>query len=88
MTASITLATMKVAHTRATEGLSMSADTTTEDAEALAEKAGKKTGSGATANPGDKHLAENSKENLDEKLENAGEESFPGSDPVSVKITK
>jgi len=47
-----------------------------------------KTGLGATAMPGDKHLAENSKENLDEKLDNASEESFPGSDPVSVKITK
>ena len=47
-----------------------------------------KTGLGATAMPGDKKLPENSKENLDRKLDNASEESFPGSDPVSVKITK
>lgn len=61
-------------------------DSTTAKVEA--EKAAKQTGFGATANPNDKHLAENSKENLDEKLDNAAEESFPGSDPVSVKITK
>jgi hypothetical protein len=36
----------------------------------------------------DKKLPENSKENLDEKLDNGVEESFPASDPVSVKITK
>ena len=48
----------------------------------------KKTGTGATATPGDKKLPENSKENLDKRLDQAAEESFPSSDPVSVKITK
>jgi hypothetical protein len=48
----------------------------------------KRTGAGATAQPGDKKLPENSKEKLDERLDHAAEESFPGSDPVSVKITK
>lgn len=36
----------------------------------------------------DHKLDANSKENLDEKLDNAVDESFPASDPVSVKITK
>jgi hypothetical protein len=36
----------------------------------------------------DDDLDENSKDRLDERLDQAGEESFPGSDPVSVKITK
>jgi hypothetical protein len=36
----------------------------------------------------DETLPENSKENLDEKLDHAIEETFPTSDPVSVKITK
>lgn len=36
----------------------------------------------------DRKLPENSKENLDRKLDEANEESFPASDPVSVKITK
>lgn len=36
----------------------------------------------------DRKLPENTKENLDRKLDEAGEESFPASDPVSVKITK
>ena len=36
----------------------------------------------------DRKLAENSKENLDDKLDSGVEESFPASDPVSVKITK
>ena len=36
----------------------------------------------------DEKLPENSKKNLDEKLDNALEETFPTSDPVSVKITK
>jgi hypothetical protein len=36
----------------------------------------------------DKHLPENSQENLDDKLDHALEETFPTSDPVSVKITK
>ena len=48
----------------------------------------KRTGSGATASPDDNKLPENSKENLDEKLDHAVDETFPGSDPVSVKITK
>ena len=48
----------------------------------------KRTGTGATASPDDNKLPENSKENLDEKLDNAVDETFPGSDPVSVKITK
>jgi len=45
-------------------------------------------GLGTTANPGDHNLPENSKERLDEKLDQGVEETFPGSDPVSVKITK
>ncbi len=36
----------------------------------------------------DEKLPENSKANLDKKLDHAIEESFPTSDPVSVKITK
>jgi hypothetical protein len=36
----------------------------------------------------DEELPENSKENVDEKLDNAIEETFPTSDPISVKITK
>lgn len=36
----------------------------------------------------DHKLPENSKENLDAKLDHAIEETFPTSDPVSVKITK
>lgn len=36
----------------------------------------------------DRKLPENSKQNLDEKLDHGVEETFPGSDPVSVKITK
>lgn len=52
------------------------------------EKTEKRTGVGSTAQPNDKKLPENSQENLDKRLDNASEESFPGSDPVSVKITK
>ena len=37
---------------------------------------------------GDKNLPENSKENLDRKLDHAVKETFPTSDPVSVTITK
>jgi hypothetical protein len=48
----------------------------------------KRSGVGETANPRDKKLPENSKENLDRKLDEGVEESFPASDPVSVKITK
>jgi hypothetical protein len=36
----------------------------------------------------DEHLEENSKKRLDKKLDHALEETFPTSDPVSVKITK
>ena len=36
----------------------------------------------------DRKLPENSKENLDKKLDHAIEETFPTSDPISVKITK
>jgi hypothetical protein len=36
----------------------------------------------------DETLPENSKENLDKKLDHAIEETFPTSDPVSLKITK
>jgi len=38
--------------------------------------------------PPDSNLPENEKENLDAKLDHAIEETFPTSDPVSVKITK
>jgi hypothetical protein len=48
----------------------------------------RKTGFGAKGSPDDHKLPENSQENLDEKLDNAVDETFPGSDPVSVKITK
>ncbi len=36
----------------------------------------------------DDKLPENSKKSLDEKLDEGVEETFPASDPVSVKITK
>jgi hypothetical protein len=36
----------------------------------------------------DDKLPENSKKNLDKKLDHALEETFPTSDPISVKITK
>ncbi|MBF9232768.1 hypothetical protein [Microvirga alba] len=39
-------------------------------------------------NARDKKLPANSKEALDRRLDEASEESFPASDPVSVKITK
>ena len=48
----------------------------------------KRSGFGETANPKDKKLPENSKESLDKKLDHALKETFPTSDPVSVKITK
>lgn len=48
----------------------------------------KRSGFGETASPKDKNLPENSKESLDQKLDEAVEETFPASDPVSVKITK
>ena len=37
--------------------------------------------------PKDNALPENSKENLDRKLDHAIEETFPTSDPVSISIT-
>jgi hypothetical protein len=43
---------------------------------------------GSATPTADHKLPENSKENLDEKLDNAIEETFPTSDPISVKITK
>ena len=42
---------------------------------------------GGPANDAEK-LPENSKESLDRKLDEGVEETFPASDPVSVKITK
>jgi hypothetical protein len=36
----------------------------------------------------DDKLPENSKKHLDEQLDEGVEETFPASDPVSVKITK
>lgn len=36
----------------------------------------------------DEKLPENSKKELDKKLDEGVEETFPASDPVSVKITK
>ena len=48
----------------------------------------KRSGFGETANPKDKKLPENSKKSLDRKLDEGVEETFPASDPVSVKITK
>ncbi len=46
------------------------------------------SGFGGKVSADDKNLPENSKKNLDEALDNAVDETFPGSDPVSVKITK
>ncbi len=43
---------------------------------------------GSTTAQQDCDLPENSKENLDKKLDHAIEETFPTSDPVSVSITK
>jgi hypothetical protein len=42
----------------------------------------------AAESPPDNKLPENSKENLDARLDHAIEETFPTSDPVSVTITK
>ena len=53
-----------------------------------AANAEKRTGAGAKDKPNDEKLPENSKEKLDERLDQAAEESFPSSDPVSVKITR
>ncbi len=43
---------------------------------------------GSTTPEADRKLPENSKENLDKKLDHAIEETFPTSDPISVSITK
>jgi len=43
---------------------------------------------GSATAQSDRKLPENSKENLDEKLDNAIEETFATSDPISVNITK
>jgi hypothetical protein len=40
------------------------------------------------SNADDKKLLENAKEKMDERLDEGVEETFPASDPVSVKITK
>jgi hypothetical protein len=48
----------------------------------------KRSGFGETASAKDKKLPANSKKSLDQKLDHALEETFPTSDPVSVKITK
>jgi hypothetical protein len=44
------------------------------------------TGSAVAA--ADRHLPENHPDRMHERLDDALEESFPGSDPVSVRITK
>lgn len=41
-----------------------------------------------SASPEDKKLVENSQKHLNNKLDEALEETFPTSDPISVKITK
>jgi hypothetical protein len=41
-----------------------------------------------TAGKKDEKLPENSKSHLDKQLDEGVEETFPASDPVSVKITK
>ncbi|VUF12406.1 hypothetical protein [Methylobacterium dankookense] len=48
-------------------------------------KAGFQQGS---AKPGDKANPENKQGKLSERLDEALEETFPSSDPVSVKVTK
>lgn len=41
-----------------------------------------------SAKPDDKANPANKQEKMDERLDDALEETFPSSDPVSVKITK
>ncbi|AIQ92776.1 MULTISPECIES: hypothetical protein [Methylobacterium] len=41
-----------------------------------------------SAKPGDAKNPDNKQEKLNERLDEALEETFPSSDPVSVKITK
>ncbi|MGU3536994.1 hypothetical protein [Methylobacterium sp. A54F] len=50
-----------------------------------ADKPGFEQGS---AKPGDRDHPENSQGKMKERLDEALEETFPSSDPVSVKITK
>jgi len=52
------------------------------------EKNHDKDKSAGKTKPADDKLPENSKKSLDEKLDEGVEETFPASDPVSVKITK
>ncbi len=47
-----------------------------------------RAGAKASMDKADHTLVENSDENLDGKLDQALEETFPTSDPISVKITK
>jgi len=44
--------------------------------------------SGQAPRPDDRKNPENAKEKIDERLDDALEETFPSSDPVSVKVTK
>jgi hypothetical protein len=44
--------------------------------------------SGALERTQDCDITENSSENLEQRLDHALEETFPTSDPVSVRITK
>lgn len=50
-----------------------------------ADKSGFQQGS---AKPGDKANPENKQGKMSERLDEALEETFPSSDPVSVKVTK
>jgi hypothetical protein len=43
---------------------------------------------GSAVASADRHLPENHPDRMHERLDDALEESFPGSDPVSVRITK
>lgn len=43
---------------------------------------------GSAVATADRHLPENHPDRMHERLDDALEESFPGSDPVSVRITK
>ncbi|MDP4003674.1 hypothetical protein [Methylobacterium sp. NEAU K] len=43
---------------------------------------------GSAVAPNDRHLPENHQDRMRERLDDALEDSFPGSDPVSVRITK
>ncbi len=56
-----------------------------QDSKTNVEKPGFQQGS---AKPGDQANPDNRQEPLNERLDEALEETFPSSDPVSVKITK